>query len=109
MTALHVRRVTIVLCAVFVLAAVAFAALARHATAPPARMEPPAAATGAAAFRERCAPCHAAPTIAEMVGQAPNRAAKLAEIGALLTSGHGNARRDEVSAILAYLDGLAGR
>ena len=111
MTTGQTRRATMALCGVFLAAALVFAWMAER-PAPPL-VKPPAAATpapaaGAAAFQSRCAACHAAEAIAQLIRHAPDPRAKVRAIDALLVS-HGEATRDEVQQILLFLEVLASR
>ena len=109
MTTLDVRRATIVLCALFLTAAAAFAVMAGRTApvpAPPAAVSP-AEPEGARIFASRCAACHQAWEIAQLIRDAPDRPARKNAIASLLSS-HGDASADEADAILAYLDDLAG-
>ncbi len=106
MTSVHVRRTTIVLDLIFAGAAGVFGVLGRRAGPTDAGES---SGAGAAAFVARCAACHDATAIASGIGGPPDRAAKLAALEALLSSGHGDATTDESRAILAYLKERAGR
>jgi mono/diheme cytochrome c family protein len=111
MTTVHVRRVTMVWCGVFLAAAMAFAWLAERPAPPPEASAPagPADAAGARAFAARCGACHSAEAIAQLVRDAPDRRAKIRAMGALLESGHGEAGPDDIRQILTFLEGLAAR
>lgn len=110
MTSVDVRRATVALCGVFLTAAMAFAWLAERR--PPVPSTPASVVLvepgGATAFAVRCAACHAAEAIAQLIRDAPDRRAKMRAIDALLVS-HGDPSPAETRQILAFLEDLASR
>jgi mono/diheme cytochrome c family protein len=110
MTSAETRRATMALCGAFLAAALAFAWLAER-RAPVAAAPTATAVTetpGATAYSTRCAACHAADAIAQLIRDAPDRPAKVREIGAKLVR-HGDASGDEIAQILAFLNARASR
>jgi hypothetical protein len=111
MTHTVVRRVTLGLCGVFLLAAWIFAWIANRpptgsssgSSVAPVRAADPSAA---ALFATKCGSCHTQAELLRVIRTAPDRAAKLDELESFLTM-HASATGAEDRVVLSYLSDLA--